>query len=277
MKKLHLGNLTLLGRSSGGVGTSLVLPELKLCFDLGVIHNSVLNCNDIFISHCHTDHLGELFNFLAQRHIQNRDMATFYVPPSVAEPMAALIRDWSRFSATTMDFRIFAVYPNAPVLLRNQYRITPFPLQHSLETYGYLVERLAQKLKPQFRQLPSGDIQRLREEDPASIFDMSATPVFAYVPDTMAGGLESLPDAVWKAEVLALECTWLHPVPEEKMRKGQHLVMESLPGHIARFTGNHLVLFHLSTAHSMEEAEEAIQSMFPEELRAKTQLIGGSD
>lgn len=277
MKKLHLGNLTLLGSSIAGVGTCLVLPELKFAFDLGVLHNAVLNCNDVFVSHSHTDHLGELFNYLAQRSIQNRDMATLYVPPSVADPLAAMIRDWSRISATTLDFRIFALQPNTPILLRNQYRVTAFPLQHALETYGYLVERLSQKLKPQFRQLPSGDIERLREENPEQIFDMSATPLFAYVPDTVAAGLESLPDAAWRCDVLAMECTWLHPVPEEKMRKGQHLVMESLPAQVARFTGSHLILFHLSAAHSEAEANQAIQTMFPDGFRQKVQLFGSSD
>lgn len=270
MKKLQLGELTLFGLSKAGFHTGMVLQEPRLAFDLGVMHPILMGCNDVFISHTHTDHIGQIFNYLSQRALLGCDVATFYVPLGVGPDLLALLQHWARFSHTPLDFRVFELAPGTPALLRNQVRVTPFALHHKGPTQGYLVERISRKLKPQYLQLPSGDIQRLREDDPDLIFRTEATPLFAYVPDTLSSALPLLPEAVWKANVLAMECTWIHAVPDVRRVQHAHIMLDELASQLDRFEGRHLVLFHFSAAHKPDEILQRLHQTLPPALLAKT-------
>lgn len=277
MKKLQLGDLTLFGLSKAGFHTGLVLQEPKIAFDLGVMHPILMSCSDVFVSHTHTDHVGQIFNYLSQRSLLGCDLATFYVPPGVGNDLLGLLQDWSRFSQTPMDFRVFEVAPETPILLKNQYRVTPFALHHKGPSQGYLVERISRKLKPQFQQLPSGDIQRLREEDPETIFRTEAVPLFAYVPDTLSSALPLLPEKVWQAKVLALECTWIRPVPDARRLQHAHITLDELVPHLQRFQGQHVVLFHFSAAYKSQEISQRLQEVLPAELFEKTTPLHDHD
>ncbi len=273
MARLQVGPYTFLGESVAGIGTTLVVKELKLCFDLGVLPPAALSANNVFLSHAHTDHCGELFNYLAIRALEKRNLATLFVPPAMAAPLADLLRQWERFSASAFDYRIVQCFPGAPVPLKNQTTVTAFELDHEPGSCGYLVEETVQKLKPLYNTLPAYEIARRKGEGDALFYEQ-VRPLVAYVPDTLPEGLDRLPEAAWQARVLAVEATFLDDrKPIEKVRKGGHLVLDDLLERLDRFTGEHLLLFHFSRLYTPAEIRAIVDARIPLDFRPRTHLF----
>lgn len=274
MARVNAGGYTCIGESVAGIGTALVVKELKICFDLGVLPPAALAANNIFFSHAHTDHCGEVFNYLAVRALEHRNLATLFAPPSMAQELSAVLKHWQRFSASSFDFRIIQCFPNAPVPLKNQTTVTALELAHEPATVGYLVEETVQKLRPVHNTLPAYEIAMRKKRGDDDLFYEQVRPLFAYVPDTLPEGLDSLPKQAWQARVLAVEATFLDDrKPMEKVRKGRHLHLDDIIERLARFSGEHLLLFHFSQMYTHEEIRDILARRIPPEWQAKVRLF----
>jgi ribonuclease Z len=271
MSNLSLAGFTFAGESVAGIGTAIAVRELRLCFDLGHLCPAVLSSPNIFLSHAHTDHCGEVMNYLATRALENRDLATLFVPPSMAAPLAALLSDWQKMSASKFDYRIVMACPGAPLPLRSSITVTPFELSHLPETQGYLVEESVRKLRPEFRHLSAEEIvQKKGLPDFDRMFEIRCRPLVTFVPDTLPEGLDSLPEAAWRSRVLFVESSFLDDrKPIEAVRKGRHLVLDDIAARLDRFEGEHLVLFHFSRIYAPDEIEALVASRLPEHHRNK--------
>jgi ribonuclease Z len=274
MARVKAGGYTCIGESVAGVGTAMVVKELKICFDLGVLPPAALSTNNILLSHAHTDHCGELFNYLAVRALERRNLATLFAPPAMASGLSKLLKEWQQFSASNFDYRIIQCYPNAPVPLKNQTTVTTLELDHEPATVGYLVEETVQKLQPVHNTLPAYEIALRKKRGDSDLFYQQVRPLFAYLPDTLPEGLDSLPEVAWQAKVMAVEATFLDDrKPLEKVRKGKHIRLDDILERLERFTGEHLLLFHFSKIYTPAEVEEIVTNRLPPEWRGRVKLF----
>ncbi len=274
MARVEAGGYTCIGESVAGIGTTLVVKELKLCFDLGLLPSAALSTNNIFLSHAHTDHCGEIFNYLAVRALEHRNLATIFAPPAMAQGLSQLLKDWQRFSASTFDYRIIQCFPGAPVPLKNQTTVKALDLAHQPATVGYLVEETVQKLRAVHNTLPSYEIAMRKKRGDNDLFYEQVRPLFAYVPDTLPEGLDALPDEAWQARVLAVEATFLDDrKPLEKVRQGRHLRLDDILERLERFTGEHLLLFHFSKIYTPDEVRDIVTRRLPPEWLERVRLF----
>jgi len=267
---VSLSGYTFIGESAAWVGTAMAVKELRLCFDLGHLEPAVLSAENVFISHGHTDHCGELLNFLAVRTLEHRPMATLFIPPAMARPLTRVLSDWQEMSRTRFDFRLVQVHPNAPVPLRQGLTVTALALDHQPETFGFLVEESVQKLKEEYKNLPTAELVRRKAGPDRDLFYTLVRPLVAYIPDTLPEALDRLPDQVWKARVLALEASFLDQrKPMEKVRLGRHLHLDDVAARLMRFRGEHLLLFHFSRLYSPEEIPTLVRAGLPPEQASR--------
>lgn len=264
MPNLQLAGMTFVGQSDAGIATTLVLKEHRLCFDLGEATGEAISCDDLFVSHAHTDHLGGIFNYLAVRRLQGRNMANIYVPAGVGDELRAAIALWGRLSASKFDYRVFELHPGAQVDLRHSLSVLAFPLEHHPVCHGYLLQERVVKVTEPYRSLEGAEIRRLKLAGTPDLFHQEHRPLFAYVPDTLPQGLENLPEAAWQARVLAVEASFLDDrKPMDKVRQGKHLHLRDLVEASRRFKGKVLMPFHFSRAYHTEEIRTLVEAAFP--------------
>ncbi len=265
MATIRLADMTFAGESVAGIGTAIALKEFKFCFDLGVLSSDILSCNSAFISHAHTDHVGQIMNYLAVRALQHQNLATLFVPAPMGPPLREILARWQEMADSRFDYRIIELYPGAPAPLKHRMTVTPFELDHAVTTYGFLVEQAVTKLKPEHAHLPAREIARLKKEPDADLFFEKVRPLVAYVSDTLPAGLDALPEAAWNARVLFVEASFLDArKPLEKVRRGKHLVLDDIVDRLERFKGDHIVLFHFSRIYKPNEIAPLVQSRLPE-------------
>lgn len=266
MANLSLSGLTLLGDSIAGIGTAVVVKELKLCFDLGILRPEVLSSNVVFISHGHTDHVGEIFNYLAVRALEHRNAASLLVPAGIGEPLRRTLQTWQDLAGSRFDYQVFELHPGAAVPLKAGITVTPFEVDHSIQTFGFLVEETVTKLKRQYVSLPTEEIARARSAGDRDMFFADVRPLFAYVPDTLPSGLDRLPDSAWNARILMVESSFLDDrKPLRKIRLGNHVRLDDITARLDRFHGQHVVLFHFSRIYRVDEIEGIVRSQLPEQ------------
>jgi len=270
MTLLQLSGMTITGDSVAGVGTAVILKELRLCFDLGIFSSEALSCNNVFISHAHTDHVGEIFNYLAVRALEHRGPATLFVPHTVGPPLRDLLPAWAQMAGTQFDYVLVELHPGAPVPLRQNITVTPFETEHRIQTFGFLIEETITKLKPEFLDLPKEEIAAARKSGRPDLFSKDLRPLFAYVPDTLPSALDRLPDNAWNARVLMVESTFLDDrKPIQKIRLGNHVRLDDITGRLHRFHGEHVVLFHFSRLYKAEEIPGIVDAAIPPEMRGR--------
>lgn len=108
---------------------------------LRIAHQKLQSMNQIFISHLHGDHLFGLPGLLSSMHLCGRkDPVDIYSPKGLKEPLDMLFE----VSGSHIDFelRYHEVEPGV-VLEEPKFRVTAFPLHHSVPTFGYLFEELS--------------------------------------------------------------------------------------------------------------------------------------
>ena len=265
MTTRQLADMTFAGESVAGIGTAIAIKEFKFCFDLGALTPHILGCNSAFISHAHTDHAGEVMNYLAVRALQHRNLATLFVPAPMGPQFREIITRWQEMADSRFDYRVIELYPGAPAPLKHRMTVTPFELEHGIPTYGFLVEQAVEKLKPEHLNLPANEIARLKNEPGADLFYRECRPLVAYVPDTLPEGLDAMPQAAWNARVLLLEASFLDSrKPLEKVRKGRHLVLDDIVERLERFSGEHILLFHFSQIYKPDEVIPLVRNRLPD-------------
>jgi ribonuclease Z len=201
-------------------------------------------------------------------------MATLFLPPEMGRQLPGILSAWQEMSGSKFEYRLIVLHPGAPAPLKNNVAVTPFLLAHEPQTVGFLVEQKVRKLREQFLQLPAEEIVQRKGAEADLLFQDEVRPLFAYVPDTLPEGLDALPEAAWRARVLALECSFLDArKPLEKIRIGRHLHVDDIAQRLPKFSGEHLLLFHFSKLYSPDEVRTLVDARFGDPWRGRVHCL----
>ena len=98
--ELRVGGLTLRGITVGGIQTCLMVPELKVMFDVGGRVRGQLKHSTILVSHGHQDHLGGLPYLVSQRHLMGLGPPDVHLPREAYEPMCRIFAAWAEIEGS---------------------------------------------------------------------------------------------------------------------------------------------------------------------------------
>lgn len=260
---LNLGTLSVTGVSLGGVYTSLAVPTYGICFDVGAALRTHISYQHLFLTHCHSDHVGALTSFLGMRDLMGAKPLTIYV---IAED-AGLILDAIELASKLGRYRpkveVVALRPGDVVDLGRGRTVRAFAAHHVLPCLGYQVTRQVQKLKAKFVGLPGESIAALRANRPVDeVFDLTDVNEFSFVTDTTADVFISEP-SILESKVLMCESTFLcDEYGPERARNYSHMHAQEIAAYTRGFQGTDLVLTHFSLVYSPDKVREHVAHQF---------------
>jgi ribonuclease Z len=273
--RLTANNLTLSGFSISGLATYLQIPELDVCFDMGECPLSALSLDHVFLTHAHGDHARCIPRHWAlRRMLGNAKPSTYYLPASISDRFADLVRAEARFesvpdeSITLPDIVAMPGDPDELLSLphRPDLRVRAFPVHHSVPSLGYTICAAKKKLRAELAHLPGAEIAKRRKAGEDVSIDV-VDPIVTFIGDCDGPSLLAQPQ-IWGSPILVLESTFLDPEERDLARAKLHThideivhALETIPDADNRV--QHLVLKHFSMRYTADHVAERVRSAIP--------------
>lgn len=266
------GGLTLRGITQGGVETCLMVPQLRLMFDVGRCPPGALRYDTILCSHGHQDHLGGLPYLVSQRGMMSKPPPDVHFPREIERPLHRILEGWSEIEGFVLQANLHAHDPGecfelAPDLLVHTLRTT-----HRVPSLAYLVERETKKLKPEYQGREGDELRDLKQAG-TDITEVTRSPLLCVSGDTQIEFFLDHPQAR-RCKVLVHEVTaWDERRDVASTRKWGHTHVEEVIEHAEKFEGEALVLVHRSLRHSHAQAERIVRERFPAAVRDRVHVF----
>lgn len=242
------------GRSRSGHETYYRIRELGIALDIGRCPDLLVSAPQVFITHAHVDHCAGLAFYAAQRHLQRMPVGRVYVPAEAADGVRELLAVHERLADTRFDeVEVIGLAEGDAVRIAHGREVRVHRSTHRVPTNAYEV----------------------REGDASLLF---------YTGDTDRGIFERC-EAMFKSEVLIVECSFIEDGDQARALKYRHLHFDDIADFAERFENRMVVLSHFSRRYAHAEIRDEIRRRCPAVLRDRLwlalpepfQRVGGGD
>ena len=267
-------HFTLEGRSRAGHETWFRIRELGMAFDIGRCPDMLVSMPHVFITHAHLDHAAGIPFYAGQRHLQQLDGGTIHVPAEAADDVRALLAIQAKLTgaplAASDGVRIVGVAAGEEIVVGRRHVVRGHAASHRIAARAYeLIER-RHHLREELAGASGELIARLRQEG-APIEEEYRRSLFFYTGDTDRGLLES-GDAVFRAEVLLIECSFIQDGHQDRAAKYRHIHIDDIADFAARFENDLIVLTHFSRRYSHDDIRSGVKRRLPVSLHERVRL-----
>ncbi|HEX8618394.1 MAG TPA: MBL fold metallo-hydrolase [Thermoanaerobaculia bacterium] len=259
------------GRSRAGHETWFRVRDLNIALDIGRCPDPVVSMPHVFVTHAHLDHAAGIPFYAGQRHLQRLDVGTIYVPSESAADVEALLDVQRRLTGATFDeVRIVGVAPGEELRVGRALYVRGHAAPHRVAARGYEFIERRRHLREEYIGSDGATLARLRREGVA-VEEEYQTPVLFYTGDTDRGLLERC-DALFKAEVLIIECSFIADGHQERAAKYRHIHIDDIAEFAERFENRTIVLTHFSQRYSRDEIRNGVRRRLPVSLHDRIRL-----
>ena len=139
-----LSGFNIEGLSIGGQETSIIFPQLKLCFDSGRCYQRCVYADTMCLTHTHMDHVGGLGMYIASRNLLSLPPPTILVPESKIEAISNFIDALRVLDDSDLPHEMIPFAPSAETcysMKNKNYKIKAFETVHPLRVKGMLFFR----------------------------------------------------------------------------------------------------------------------------------------
>jgi ribonuclease Z len=267
---LHTPHFTLEGRSRAGHETYFRIKELGIALDIGRCPDLIVSMSHVFITHAHLDHAAGIPFYGGQRHLQQLDGGTIYVPAEAADDFRELMAVQRKLTGSMLDVAITGVGINEEIAINRRLLVRGHAATHRVAARAYeLIER-RHHLREAFAGATGPQIAELRREG-VEIDEEYRRPILFYTGDTDRGILESC-DALYRAEVLLIECSFVEDGDQHRAAMYRHLHVDDLAEFASRFENEMIVLTHFSRRYDNEEIRRVVRKRLPASLHDRVRL-----
>lgn len=261
-------HFTLEGRSRAGHETYLRIRDLNAALDIGRCPDFLIGVPNIFVTHAHLDHSVGIPFYAGQRHLQRIPGGRVFVPEEAADDFRALMRLHEKLEGTDYDIEIVGMAEGETVRLGRTHEVRAHRATHRVAARGYEFLEIRHRLRPEFA--GREDIVDLRRGG-ADVVEEFRYPLLFYTGDTDRGLLEQN-SALFSAEVLVIECSFIADGHQDRAAKYRHIHFDDIAAFAERFENRRIVLTHFSRRYSRSEIRDEIRRRCPAVLRDRLWL-----
>lgn len=257
-------------------GSCVVLPQYKIVFDCGRIHDDLLpellRCRTFCISHGHVDHIGALHfdGFLRRR--KNGNSVSYLMPPECAETWKRIYEGFGTLNeGSGCEVSVVQIreghYPVSKGIDIHRLRTI-----HRVESFGYVLTTTHSKLKEHLRGKSNQEIKALKQSG-EEIVESKKVALFGYTGDTTIEGV--LQHKLFlEAEVLMIECTYLGDDTDPATAKARgHIHFDDIVANGEKFHNKAIVLCHFSPRYSRDYVLRHVKTL-DASLRERLYVFG---
>ncbi len=265
---LYIPPYRIIGHSVAGEVTTLQIPELDICFDMGACPRPMLAMPYVAITHGHMDHIGGLAYYCSQRVFQGMTPGNIIVPEAIAPAIKKMMDGFIDLERQQTKYNLIPLPPEGTVEIKNNIFLRGFSLEHTVPTYGYTIYERRSKLKPELVGLPQEKLMELKERG-EEITKTHEIPLFAFISDTLPGPWLVRED-VRKAPIVFSECTFFENDHKARAKTGMHMHVSDIVEWTRVLECQKLVLGHVSRRTNLAIAKSELQKILG---RAKADKI----
>ncbi|GLT63079.1 hypothetical protein SLA2020_356690 [Shorea laevis] len=250
------------GLSIGGHETCIIFPTLNLAFDIGRCPQRAISQDFLFISHGHMDHIGGLPMYVATRGLYGMKPPTIIVPTAIKEDVEKLFEVHRNLDKSELKHNLIGLDVGEEFCLRRDLKVKAFRTYHVIQSQGYIVYSVKQKLKQEYLGLSGNEIKNLKSLG-VEITNTVTAPEVAFTGDTMSDFIVNETNIdVLRARILVVECTFIeNSVPVEHARDYGHTHLSEIINHADRFENKAILLIHFSARYTLEEIRKAVSTL----------------
>ncbi|MFA6956951.1 MAG: MBL fold metallo-hydrolase [Thermoanaerobaculia bacterium] len=269
--KIETPRFTIQGSSRAGVESWYRVKELGVALDLGRCPDNLVGVARIVLTHAHVDHAAGVPYYAAQRKLQGLDAGTVYVPAASLEGFRALIAAHERLESTTYQINLVGIAPGEEIELRKDLVLRAHAASHPIPSNAYEFLERRNRLRPELRGLQPEEIERRRALG-EQVADPGEASILFYTGDTDRKIFETC-DAIFRSEVLLIECSFTWDDDRERARKYSHIHIDDIADVAGRFENKLIVLTHFSLRDSREEIEREVRARLPVSLMERVRFM----
>lgn len=261
-------HFTIEGRSRAGHETYLRVRELGAVLDIGRCPDMAIGVPNIFITHAHLDHALGIPFYAGQRHLQRIPGGRVFVPSEAVDDFRALMALHEKLEDTGYDIDIVGVAEGQTIAMGKGHEARGHRATHRVAARGYEFLEVRHRLRADYA--GRDDISELRRRGIA-VAEEYRHPLLFYTGDTDRGILESN-DALFRAEVLIIECSFVADGHQERAARYRHIHFDDIVEFADRFENHIIVLTHFSRRYSRPEIRDEIRRRCPASLKERVRL-----
>jgi len=257
------------GISVGGIETSIDVPALKLCFDLGRVPDVAVTRGLVLFTHAHMDHLGGIAWHCATRALRGMAAPVYVIPRGAQAGIEALFAAWRDLDRSELPHRLVPLSPGEEHRIHAGLVARAFHAPHTAPCQGYALIFERKRLREEFRGLAQEQVRELSVSRGVEVTEIVRSVELAFTGDTRPEILER-EELLRGARVLVIECTFLDDrvSARDAHRKG-HVHLDHLIERAQLLTNERIVLTHFSARYTAQEVVRLLDERLPPDLRRR--------
>ncbi len=259
------------GVSVAGESTSVQLPELDVCFDMGECPRTALASKYVCISHGHMDHIGALAYWCSQRNFQGMGPGTVVCDARIAPSIDAMLKSFHPVEQQTTPYNLIPLEPNQEIEIKNSVVLRAFETEHTAPSFGYAIVEKRSKLRDEFVGLPQEKLRELKDRG-EEITRILEVPLVAYLGDTAPGPALIRPD-VLNAQIVISECSFIDADHKDRAKIGKHLHIDDVAEWLRVLRCKDLVLIHVSRRSNIALAQKRLREVVSREQADRVHFL----
>jgi ribonuclease Z len=259
------------GVSVAGEATSIAVPELDLCFDMGSCPRAMLPSKFVAISHGHMDHIGGLAYFCSQRWFQGMGEGAIVCDARIAPHIQRMMEGYIELEQQKTPFKLLPLQPDGEIMIKNGVFLRGFPVEHTVPAFGYAVVERRTKLKDEFVGMPQEKLRELKDRG-TEITRVMQVPLIAYMGDTQPGP-HLIRDDVRKSQIVICECTFAENEHRDRAKVGMHMHADQVAEWLRVLECQTLVLTHVSRRTNLSLVRKRLIELCGAKLAAKVHIL----